>query len=119
MTPFRSTKFVLWVSAGLALAAVTLYAALWFVFTLEQSRVSAAAGALADAEQARISDASLRALLSETEEKRAQANELFVGNGDIVAFLKELEVVGADAGVKTKGVSVAKTESGEDADRLP
>ncbi|OHA18976.1 MAG: hypothetical protein A3C08_00735 [Candidatus Taylorbacteria bacterium RIFCSPHIGHO2_02_FULL_47_18] len=118
MTPFRSTKFLLWVSAGLALAAVTLYAALWFVFTLEQSRVSAAAGALADAAQARISDTALRALLSETEEKRAQANELFVGRGDTVAFLKDLEVVGADAGVKTKVVSVAKAESVEDADTL-
>src|SRR3989344_1177810 len=100
MTPFRSTKFLLWVSAGLAFAAISMYAALWFVFTREQLRVSDSAVSLADAEQTRISDTSLRALLSETTEKRAQANELFVGSGNTVAFLKELEMVGADAGVK-------------------
>ncbi|KKU58164.1 MAG: hypothetical protein UX81_C0025G0005 [Parcubacteria group bacterium GW2011_GWA2_47_12] len=116
MMPFRSTKFLLWVGAGLALAAVVLYAVLWFVFTREQSRVLAAASALADAEQARISDTALRALLYETAEKRTLADALFVGNVDTVAFLKELEMVGVDAGVSTKVVNVAKAESIEDAD---
>src|SRR3989344_2139452 len=105
MMPFRSTKFLFWTSVCFALVALALYAALWFAFTREQTRAFAASGALADAEQAQISDTALSVLLSETEEKRARADALFVGKGDTVAFLKDLEMVGADAGVKTKVVT--------------
>lgn len=118
MMPFRSTKLMFWFSACLALASLALYAVLWFIFTRERARVSDAAAALTDAEQSRVADAALRALLAETAEKRAQADARFVGRDGTVAFLKELERIGADAGANTKVVTVAKKENIENADAL-
>lgn len=113
MMPFRSTKFLLTLSIALAAGALIAYALLWFFFVGEQERAAVLAGKLTDAEQARIGDASLKTLLSETAQKRARADALFVGRDGAVAFLKELEQVGVSAGVKTTVVKVAKKEGEE------
>lgn len=114
MMPFRSTKFLLTLSIALAAGALIAYAFLWFLFVGEQGRVAVLAGKLTDAEQARVGDASLKTLLSETAPKRARADALFVGKDGVAAFLKELEQVGVSAGVKTTVVKVAKKEGEEE-----
>ncbi|TSC84497.1 MAG: hypothetical protein G01um101417_162 [Parcubacteria group bacterium Gr01-1014_17] len=113
MIPFRSTKFLLVLCIALVATGAVAYALLWFLFAREQSRAATISGGLREVEQARISDASLQTLLSETAPKRARADMLFVGKDGIVAFLKELERAGASAGVKTTVVKVAKKESRE------
>ncbi len=111
--PFRSTKFLLTLSIVCSSAAFGAYAFLWFLFVGEQGRAEALAAKLTEVEQARAGDASLKTLLSETAPKRASSDALFVGKDGAVAFLKELERVGASAGVRTTVVKVAKKESGE------
>lgn len=111
--PFRSTKFLLVLCVALTIAAAVAYALLWFLFVGERKHAATIVDGLREAEQVRISDASLQTLLSETAPKRARADALFVGKDGVVAFLKELEQIGISAGVKTTVVKVAKKESGE------
>lgn len=111
--PFRSTKFLFLLCIMITGAATVAYILLWFLFVKEQWHAATIADGLREAEQARISDASLQTLLSETAPKRAHADALFVGKDGVVAFLKEIEQIGISVGVKTTVVKVTKKEGVE------
>ncbi len=112
MMPFRTTKMLLWLAVFLSAVALCAYAGLWFLFSQERARTESAVGSLAVLRHTRENGETLERLLSETAEKRARADALFVGRDGAVAFLKELERIAAAAGAKLSIVQVGAREVG-------
>ena len=114
MIPFRTTKVLLLISALLALAIAVAYGVLWFAFIKERARISGTLASLSDAERESASYRSIAQLLSETAEKRARIDSFFVNKDGAVSFIKEIEQVGASAGIKTDVIKIAVERSAEE-----
>lgn len=111
--PFRTTKTLLIFSVVLAGGSFMAYAGLWFFFITVRAHANENVLMLSADKRSRAADASLATLLSETAEKRAHLDALFVGNDATVSFLKELERVGNAAGVVPTVVKVGGAEGHE------